>query len=336
MKNILNYVVEGNSLSKEQAIEVMNQMLLGDFCESQVASLLSMMRLRGETVEEMVGFATAMRAHMLKIRGIDDVVDTCGTGGDGKSTFNISTAAAIVSSASGIIIAKHGNRAISSKSGSADVLEQLAIPIQSTIKEVKESLSKNNMSFLFAPYYHSSMKNVAQVRKSLGFRTVFNLLGPLANPANAKRQVVGVFSTSYAEKLAHVFKELGSSHVLIVTGQDGLDEISISAPTDIVELKNEKISRYTLSPEDVGLTKGEIDDLKVDSTAESASLIKQIFLGKANNSAKQIVAMNAGAAIYVSGKVASLKDGIDRAIYTIESGKAYQQLKNLQKEREYA
>jgi anthranilate phosphoribosyltransferase len=334
MIELLAKCIEGETLTEEQAENVMNLIMTGNATSSQIASLVSIMRLRGETVDELVGFAKSMKKHMTSIKYDSDVVDTCGTGGDGASTFNISTAAAIVASSLKVKVAKHGNRAFTSKSGSADVIETLGIKIQKTEKEAVESLNKQNMSFLFAPMFHSSMKHAVNPRKEIGFRNVFNLLGPLANPANAKRQVIGVYSTIYAEKMAEALKRLGAEHVLLVTGRDGLDEISISGDTDVVELKNGVITRYILHPTDVGLLEGDNNEIKVSDPKESAELIESIFKGKAPTSAENIVAINAAAALYVANYVQSLADGVMFAKEAIQNGLALQQLKNLQRQKE--
>ena len=338
MKKLLAHCIEGKTLSEEQAEQVMNLIMTGNATPSQIASLVSIMRLRGETVDELVGFAKSMKKHMTSIDYEHDVVDTCGTGGDGASTFNISTAAAIVTSSFKVKVAKHGNRAFTSKSGSADVIETLGIAIQTTQEEAIANLNKQNMSFLFAPMFHSSMKHAVNPRKEIGFRTVFNLLGPLANPANAKRQVIGVYSTDYAEKMAEALKRLGAEHVLLVTGRDGLDEISISTETDIVELKNGNITRYVFHPSDVGLKEGSLKDLKVSNPKESAELIERIFKGLAPESAENIVAINAAAALYVAGYISSLSDGVILAKEAIRNGAAIKQLMVLrnQVEESYA
>jgi anthranilate phosphoribosyltransferase len=334
MKELLATCIEGQTLTEEQAEEVMNSIMSGQATPSQIASLVSIMRLRGETVDELVGFTKSMKKHMSSIDYDFDIVDTCGTGGDGASTFNISTAAAIVASSLKVKVAKHGNRAVSSKSGSADVLEKLGVNIQTSKEEAVKSLDDKNMSFLFAPMFHSSMKHAVNPRKEIGFRTVFNLLGPLSNPANAKRQIIGVFSTSYAEKMAEALKRLGAEHVLLVTGRDGLDEISITAATDVVELKNGNISRYILHPNDVGLAEGIMDDIQVENSDDSAKLIEKIFKGEAPESAENIVALNAGAALYVANHVQSLDMGVLYAKEAIRNGTALKQLKSLQHQQE--
>ncbi|WP_226666869.1 anthranilate phosphoribosyltransferase [Metabacillus litoralis] len=334
MKKLLAHCIEGHTLSEEQAEQVMNSIMTGHATSSQIASLVSIMRLRGETVDELVGFTRSMKQHMTSLEYDSDVVDTCGTGGDGASTFNISTAAAIVVSSLKVKVAKHGNRAISSKSGSADVLEKLGVNIQTSIEDAVNSLNERNMSFLFAPMFHSSMKHAVNPRKEIGFRTVFNLLGPLSNPANAKRQIIGVFSTEYAEKMAEALNRLGAEHVLLVTGRDGLDEISISTETDVVELKNGSITRYVLNPKDVGLIEGDNEELRVSNAEESAALIEQIFRGEGPASAENIVALNAGAALYVANHVKTLDMGVMLSKEAIRNGTALQQLEMLRHQRE--
>ncbi|MCH1624745.1 anthranilate phosphoribosyltransferase [Fredinandcohnia quinoae] len=321
LKNLLNKCISGETLSETESYQVMDEIMSGRATSSQIASLLTILRFRGETIEEITGFARAMREHMLPLDYEDDqIIDTCGTGGDGTSTFNISTAAAIVVSSLGIRVAKHGNRAVSSNSGSADVLEHLGIEIQATKEQAKQALKERGLSFLFAPIYHSAMKHAVNPRREIGFRTVFNLLGPMANPAKCKKQVIGVFSISYAEKMAHALQKLGSEHVLFVTGRDGLDECSISAETDIVELKNGKISKFVLSPEDVGLQRGNLSDIQVSTANESAALLKDVLFGNANESAVNIVLFNAGVAIYISGRSSSIQNGVEIAKEAIKSG----------------
>nr|WP_239454501.1 anthranilate phosphoribosyltransferase [Bacillus suaedaesalsae] len=328
--------LQGKTLTEAEAEQVMNEIMSGKATPSQIASLVSILRFRGETVEELTGFAKTMRKYMDKVTTTfeDECIDTCGTGGDGVSSFNISTASAIVASSLGIKVAKHGNRAVSSRSGSADVLEYLGIPIQSTIEEVQHSLEHHSLSFLFAPIYHAAMKHAVTPRKELGFRTVFNLLGPLANPTLCKRQVIGVYDTRFALDMAETLKKLGSTHVLLVTGRDGLDELSVTTYTDIVELKRGDITTYTLHPHDVGLNIGNLDDIQTNTVEESASLILQIFKGSANESARNTVLLNAGAAIYVAGRASSIKEGVEIAREAIDSLTVLHHFNSLVKNRE--
>ncbi|WP_282022830.1 anthranilate phosphoribosyltransferase [Priestia flexa] len=332
-KELLSKCLNGETLSAVEAQELMNDIMNGQVPPTQIASILTLLTYRGETVEEIVGFVKGMRNNMntISIR-YENVIDTCGTGGDGASTFNISTASAIVASAAGVKVAKHGNRAVSSKSGSADVLERLGVDIQGEKTEVEEALERVNMSFLFAPLYHPAMKHVAQIRRELGFRTVFNALGPLANPTNCSKQVIGVYSIDLARKLAQALVQLKAKHVLLVCGRDGLDEISVTTETDVVEVKDGRVVEYMLSPESLGVQRGTMKELIVNDAAESAALIQSIFKNGENKIAQSAVAVNAAAAIYVSGAVQTLEQGVVEAMRIIESGQAFEQLQRLKSE----
>ncbi|MCC8351367.1 anthranilate phosphoribosyltransferase [Bacillus sp. AF23] len=335
MNQFLQTCVDGKTLTAVEAEALMNMMMTAEMTPSEMGGILSILAHRGETAEELAGFVKAMRTHALTVDGLHDVVDTCGTGGDGISTFNISTASAIVASAAGAKIAKHGNRSVSSKSGSADVLEELGIPIQTTPEEVRISIETNNMGFLFAPLYHSSMKHVAGTRKELGFRTIFNLLGPLSNPLRAKRQVIGVYSAEKAGLMASALEMFQPKHVLFAASRDGLDELSVTSPTDVIEIKDGERREYTVSPEDFGFKNGRLEDIQVQSPTESAHLIQNIFENKSSRSALYITAFNAGAAIYTAGIAETLKEGTELALETIVSGGAAAQLNRLkQKEGE--
>ncbi|MCY8308198.1 anthranilate phosphoribosyltransferase [Bacillus vallismortis] len=334
MNKFLQLCVDGKTLTADEAEALMTMMITAEMAPSEMGGILCLLAHRGETPAELTGFMKAMRARALKVDGLPDVVDTCGTGGDGVSTFNISTASAIVASAAGAKIAKHGNRSVSSKSGSADVLEELGVSIQTTPEKVKNSIETNNMGFLFAPLYHSSMKHVAGTRKELGFRTVFNLLGPLSNPLQAKRQVIGVYSAEKAALMASALEPFQPEHVLFVSGHDGLDELSITAPTDVIELKDGERREYTVSPGNFGFTNGRLEELQVQSPKESASLIQNIFENKSSSSALSITAFNAGAAIYTAGITDSLKEGTELALETITSGGAAAQLERLKQKEE--
>ncbi|MFC4183858.1 anthranilate phosphoribosyltransferase [Saccharococcus thermophilus] len=329
LKQLLHKCVDGYVLTEEEAYEAMMTIMSGEATASQIASFLSILRLRGETVDELTGFVRAMRSRMMALDYEEEVIDTCGTGGDGASTFNISTAAAIVVSSLGVKVAKHGNRAVSSKSGSADVLEALRIGIQTTPEEAKKALKTKGLAFLFAPLYHSAMKHAALPRKEIGFRTVFNLIGPLANPARCKRQVIGVYSTQYAEKLAETLRRLGSEHVLFVTGKDGIDECSIAAETDVVELKHGEIRRFVITPEQYGLARGKLEHIQVHTVQQSAELLKAVMEGKANESATNIVIFNAGVALYAAGKAGTIHEGVEMAKEALMTKKAYEQFERL-------
>jgi anthranilate phosphoribosyltransferase len=337
MKAILSRCINGETLSIQEAEHAMDLMMTGKATPNQMASLLSILRFRGETVDELTGFLRSIRHHMQTIDWDEPVIDVCGTGGDGASTFNISTAAMLVVSSLGIPVAKHGNRAVSSKSGSADVLEKLQLPIQSTPEEAKQALKKHRMSFLFAPLYHQAMKHVVKPRKEIGFRTVFNMLGPLANPARSTRQVIGVFSNEAAYKMAKTLQQTDAEHVLFVTGQDGLDELTVTTATNIIELKDGHLASYSITPEEIGIPRGALTDLQVQSVEESAALIERVLQNEANESAMNIVLVNAGAAIYVSGAVSTIQEGVHEARKAITTGRAYQHFKQMQrKEERYA
>ncbi|MTH52171.1 anthranilate phosphoribosyltransferase [Bacillus mangrovi] len=334
MKDILSKAVDGYLFSAEEAQEAMMVIMEGRATPSQIASFLSILRLRGETVEEIIGFTNAMKEKMLTIKGLEDAVDTCGTGGDHASTFNISTAAAIAASSLGVKIAKHGNRSFTSKSGSADVLEVLGIQAADSPEQAAEEIRKNSMGFLFAPLYHSSMKHAVNPRKEIGFRTVFNLLGPLANPARAKRQVIGVFSEKYAELMAGALSEMGTVHALLVTGADGLDEITVTDETNVIEVKSGSISKTVISPEQFGMKRGDPDALKAEGPEQSAEMILKAFQHQGPQEVRDIIALNAGAALYAAGRSEDLAEGVHAAKQAISSGEAMQQLQRLQKKKE--
>lgn len=331
-KKQLQRAVEGQTFSEQEAKRLMDDIMQGKATSSQIASLLTVMKLRGNTVDELTGFVRSMREHATAVKHDEELLlDTCGTGGDGSSTFNISTTVAIVLAAAGIPVAKHGNRSVSSKSGSADVLEKLGVPIQVSPEQAVQALKTEKLCFLFAPLYHSAMKHAMIPRKEIGFRTVFNILGPLSNPADSNCQLIGVYDRALAEKMGQTLKRLGTKRAMLVTGKDGLDECSISTETDVVELKDGKISHYVLSPEQVGLERADKNALTVSTVDESAQLIKSVLQGKAPKAAIDIVLLNAGAALYIVGKTESIKDGIKRAKALIDDGTAYRKLTELQK-----
>ncbi|MFC5714226.1 anthranilate phosphoribosyltransferase [Thalassorhabdus alkalitolerans] len=334
IKAMLNACINGEHMTEHEAKEVMDEIMAGEATPSQIASLLTILRFRGESVEEMTGFARSMRDHVVKIPHKESfVIDTCGTGGDGTSTFNISTAAAIGLSAAGIKVAKHGNRSVSSKSGSADVLEELQVPVQSTPQSAAQTLARQGMSFLFAPLYHTAMKHAVEPRRDIGFRTIFNLLGPLTNPANAQAQVIGVFDKEYGKKMAEVLKRLGTKRAMIVTGADGLDEITITGNTYVTELNGESITHYEISPEEIGADLGTLKDIQVNTPKESSKLIYSIFSGEKTGAAKDIVLLNIAAGLYVAGQAESLKEGYERAKQCVENGTVLRKLEELKEER---
>ncbi len=328
-QQMLKRVVSGESLSREEARQAMALMMEGEATASQIAGFITAMKMKGETVEEIVGFATTMREKARSLH-IDQqgLVDTCGTGGDGGKTFNISTASAIVAAAGGVRVAKHGNRAVSSKSGSADVLEALGISIQLAGEQAESCLNKTNLCFMFAPLYHQAMKHAAVPRKEVGFPSFFNLLGPLTNPAGAEYQLVGVYDETVQEKVAYVLKELGLKRVLVVHGEDGLDELSISSPTRVVELNQGLIRNYTVTPEQMGLKRYALEDISGGSASDNAEIMKSIFAGD-RGAYRDVVCLNSGAVFYLAGKTDTIEEGIVLAQQVIDEGLAEQKLNQL-------
>ena len=309
---IINKILEMKNLNIEESMFIFNKIMSGELDDIKITSILIGLKLKGETKEEIIGAARVMRQKSLKIKSPQNTVDTCGTGGDMKDTLNISTSAAIVAASAGIKIAKHGNRSVSSKCGSADMLEEIGFKITSDINELEDSLIKKNFCFLFAQNHHSAMKNVINVRKNLGTRTIFNLLGPLTNPANAKIQLLGVYAKELVSIHCNCLKELGSNRALVVHGSDGLDEISLSDKTLINELKDDKITEFTFDPKDYGYNYIKIEEIKGGSPDYNAFCFEDMINGN-NESYQNIVAINAGATIYLSGKAKNLKEGFELA-----------------------
>ncbi len=329
IQEALHKIVDGEDLAEVEMVSVMNQVMEGEAGVSQMAAFLTALRMKGECVAEITGAARVMRekAESLSVNA-DTIVDTCGTGGDGGNTFNISTAAAFVTAAAGITVAKHGNRAVSSRSGSADVLKCLGVNIDAEKPVVEKCLNEVGIGFLFAPKMHWAMKHAAGVRKELGFRTIFNLLGPLTNPAHAHAQVIGVFDRKWVSPIAHVLKGLGCRHAFVVHGVDGLDEISLMAETQIAELHKGQVTEYKVQPEDMGLERCSPEKVKGGSPEENAVIVREILEGNPGPK-MDIVLLNASAAIRVGGKADSLKDGLDLARKSIFSGAAKQKLDDL-------
>ena len=326
----LNLLIKGEHLSFETMQSLMHQVMAGELTPAQIAGVLVALRIKGETVDEIAAAASVMRALSTKvnIQDANHLVDTCGTGGDGIQTFNISTVSAFVAAAAGAKVAKHGGRSVSSTCGSADVLEALGVNVNLSPEQVANSVNQVGLGFMFAPNHHSAMKHAAPIRRELGIRTLFNLLGPLTNPANAKRQVMGVFSPDLTAKLAHVLKQLGSEHVMVVCGADGMDEISFTGNTHVAELKNGEVHEYTVNPTQFGLDLHDLSSIKVNDAQESKDMILDLLAGK-TGPARDIVLLNAGAAIYVSGIASTLADGIKTAAAMLDSGKAMQKLQAL-------
>ena len=329
IQQALNTVLAGNDLPHEQMQQAMNCIMQGDATPAQIAGFIIALRMKGETVDELAAAAQVMRNLSTKVDiNAAPLVDTCGTGGDGQKTFNISTASSIVAASAGVKIAKHGNRSVSSKSGSADVLEALGVKLELSPESIAACVEQVGIGFMFAPMHHSCMKHAIGPRKELGVRTLFNLLGPLTNPAGVQRQVLGVFDKRWLEPLARVLGSLGTQHALVVHAQDGLDEISISSATDICELKQGEVISYQVKPEDFGFSPAPISSIQVDDVQQSAALISSLFDGE-TGAAANIVCLNAGAAIYVAGKADSLTAGVQLAQQQLTNQAAQQTLAQL-------
>ncbi len=326
----LTQLLERRDLTHTDMLELMQGIMGGQLTAAQIAAVLVALRVKGETVVEIAAAAQVMRELSIKVNVQDDVhlIDTCGTGGDGVQTFNISTASAIVAAAAGAKVAKHGGRSVSSTCGSADILEKFGVNVNLTPEQVAHCVGSIGVGFMFAPNHHSAMKYAAPVRRELGVRTLFNLLGPLTNPAGARNQVMGVFLRDLTGKLAQVLQQLGSRHVLVVHGSDGMDEISISAPTFIAELKDGKISEYTVTPDEFGLKAAPLNDIRVVNADEAKAMLLSVMDNQAG-AARDIVLLNAGAAIYVAGLADTLAHGVKKAAEVIASGAAKNKLMQL-------
>lgn len=331
-KEILNKIVTGESLNEEEAYETMNEIMQGITTPAQIASFLTALRVKGETVEEITGCARAMRENAVSLKETYPLaIDTCGTGGDTKGTFNISTVVAFVVAGTGIMVAKHGNRGVSSKSGSADVLGALGININLTPSQVEECLQKLGIAFFFAPVFHPAMKHAIGPRREIGFRTIFNLLGPLTNPAGVKRQILGVYDPDITELIAGVLKRLGAQNAMVVCGEGGIDELSITGFTKITQIKNGEITTYYIRPEDLGLCRYELKDIKGGDAKVNAEITLNILRGE-NGPQRLMVIVNAAAALIVGGMAKDMRDGIKIVAETIDSGMALKKLEGL---REY-
>jgi anthranilate phosphoribosyltransferase len=330
IRDTIARLVAREDISRDDAYRTMLEIMNGEATESQIAGFLVALRMKGETVDEIVGSAMAMREKAEKLRIDKDVIlDTCGTGGDSAGTFNISTAAALVASAAGATVAKHGNRAISSKSGSADVLKALGLDLDGLdIAKTEHALNEIGIAFLFAPLHHKSMRFAGPVRRDIGVRTVFNLLGPLTNPAGANRQLIGVYSKSLVEPVAHVLRDLGSQAALVVHGEPTMDEISLCGKTLVAELKLGKINTYEIAPEDFGFKRVELGALVVRNQEEAVEAFMTAIRGQ-ESPFYDAVLLNAGAAIYVAGIERDIKAGIERARRVIEKGLAESKLRSL-------
>ena len=329
IKEAISHIVDRENLSRADMEAVMRQIMTGRATPIQIGGFLAGLRAKGETVEEITAAATVMRELAVRVQvSPEHLVDTCGTGGDGARLLNVSTAAAFVVAAAGGRVAKHGNRAMSGSSGSADVLEALGVKLDLPPERIARCIDEMGVGFLYAPAHHSATKYAAAPRKELGTRTLFNLLGPLTNPAGAPHQLLGVFAPRWLEPLAKVLCALGSRHVLVVHSEDGLDEISVVAPTRVAELQNGRIRSYTIKPEDFGVRCASLDPLRVTSVQESLALIREALAGRPGP-AFDMVALNAGAALYAADVVASLAEGVKRAREAMSNGAAAEKLAQL-------
>lgn len=329
IREAIDKMVNRTDLCEAETIEVMNQIMTGEATPLQVAAFLTALRMKGETVAEITGAARVMRekAHRVDV-GSKNVLDTCGTGGDQKGTFNISTTSAFVVAGAGVPVAKHGNRSVSSQSGSADVLGALGVRVDAPKERVEQCIAKIGIGFLFAPLLHEAMKYAVQPRRDIGIRTIFNLLGPLTNPAMASYQLIGIYSGELVAVIAHVLKNLGSARAMVVHGLEGLDEISLCGPTKVAELRDGKVTEYILEPEQMGFSRCRLEELHGGNAEESAVIMKSVLQGD-QGSPRNVVLLNSGAALYVSGSVATLQDGIRLGAESIDSGRARQKLDQL-------
>ncbi|MFZ0527095.1 MAG: anthranilate phosphoribosyltransferase [Xanthobacteraceae bacterium] len=327
-KALIGKVATGATLHRDEAAAAFEQMMGGEATPSQMGALLMALRVRGETVDEITGAVTAMRSKMLRVEAPPDAIDVVGTGGDASGSFNISTCAALIVAGAGVPVAKHGNRALSSKSGAADVLAALGVNIDLNPQQIGHCIHEAGIGFMFAPTHHPATKNVNPTRVELGTRTIFNLLGPLSNPAGVKRQMVGVFSKQWTEPLAQVLKNLGSECVWVVHGSDGLDEITTSGPTSVTALENGVIRNFEISPEQVGLRKVKPEELRGGDAATNAQAVQDVLEGKAT-AFRDVALLNAAAALVVAGKAKDLTSGLALATHSVDSGEAEGRLDRL-------
>lgn len=320
-KPFIAKVATGASLSRDEARDAFDTILSGGVTNAQAAAFLMALRVRGETIEEITGAVGAMRGKMLTVQAPTDAIDIVGTGGDSSGSYNVSTLASIITAACGVPVAKHGNRAASSKTGTADVLMALGVKVGLDSAATERCIAQAGLCFMFAPTHHASMRHVAPVRVELGTRTIFNLLGPLSNPAGVKRQLIGAFSETWLEPMVRVLATLGSTRIWAVHGSDGLDEITTTGPTRVVSLDNGKVESFTISPDDVGLARAKPEDLRGGEPAQNAAALSAVLAGQ-KTAFRDIAAFNAAAALVVAGKADNLRDGFARANEALDSGKA--------------
>jgi anthranilate phosphoribosyltransferase len=328
LKALIGQLATGAALTREEAADAFDRMMSGEATPSQMGGLLMALRVRGETVEEITGAVSAMRSKMLRVEAPPDAVDVVGTGGDASGSYNISTCAAFIVAGCGVPVAKHGNRALSSRSGAADVLSALGVKIDLAPAEISRCIAEAGIGFMFAPAHHPAMKHVGPTRVELGTRTIFNLLGPLSNPAGVRRQMVGVFSKQWVEPLAHVLRNLGSERAYVVHGSDGLDEITISGPTSVAALDNGQVRTFEITPEDVGLPRAKPEAVRGGDADANAEALKAVLQGKPSPF-RDVAVFNAAAALVVAGKADDLKAGVALAQKSIASGEAEGRLDRL-------
>ncbi len=328
LKSIIGKVATGATLSRDEAATAFNAMMSGEATPSQMGGLLMALRVRGETVDEITGAVAAMRGKMLKVEAPADAIDVVGTGGDGSGSVNVSTCASFIVAGCGVPVAKHGNRALSSRSGAADVLASLGVRIDLAPESVGRCVKEAGIGFMFAPAHHPAMKNVGPTRVELATRTIFNLLGPLSNPAGVKRQMVGVFSKQWVQPLAQVLKNLGSDSVWVVHGSDGLDEITLTGPTHVAALENGNIRTFDVTPEDAGLPRATAAELKGGDAQANANALRDVLEGK-QNAYRNVALINAAAALVVAGKAKDIKEGVALGTKALDTGAATDRLTRL-------
>ena len=328
LKAIIGKVATGAALSRDEAAAAFDRMMSGEATPSQMGALLMGLRVRGETVEEITGAVSAMRSKMLTVKAPADAVDIVGTGGDGSGSVNVSTCASFILAGTGVPVAKHGNRALSSKSGAADALAALGVNINITPDDVSRCIAEAGIGFMFAPTHHPAMKNVGPTRVELATRTIFNLLGPLSNPAGVKRQMVGVFSKHWVQPLAQVLKNLGAESVWVVHGSDGLDEITLTGPTHVAALENGNIRTFDVTPEDAGLPRATAAELKGGDAQANANALRDVLEGK-QNAYRNVALINAAAALVVAGKAKDIKEGVALGTKALDTGAATDRLTRL-------
>ncbi|HXF05074.1 MAG TPA: anthranilate phosphoribosyltransferase [Blastocatellia bacterium] len=327
---LLEKLTRKENLTRSEAASLLDYLLGEAVSDAEIAAVLIALAMKGETADELVGFAETMRAHATTIRpGHNPLVDTAGTGGSRAKTFNVSTAAALVMAAAGVAVAKHGNRAVTSATGSSDVLSALGVRVDLPPAQAERLLKEVGFCFLFAPLHHPATARVAQVRRTLGVRTIFNLLGPLTNPAGATRQLVGVSHPAHLALLGQALSLLGTDHAWVVHGEDGLDEITLSGKTRVVEVRPDGMRTFDLDPTAVGYHYEDVRPLRAESASHSAEIIRDVFGGRRRDAARRLIALNAGAGLVVAGRAATLKDGVEQAEATIDSGRAWEMLDTL-------